>query len=217
MPLGILFQPTCRIKQRGAQARALRPYSPSALLPCSVAPQQGQGRKFLATLGGAAAAWPLARRREAKLLPGRGVKLPCLSARSQSLVDVAFRADLALPPLSSQVAKSDGTVAVCVSLTHSMTGMSKARVRLCVRPRCISDRAPLTDCPLYVWSVTALRPWRLAPPPPGPLAFQAFSVAALGSHAIARTHVISKPCVGVRSSWWPKARVHIHGVPTGAA
>src|SRR6516165_4064164 len=41
-PLGILFQPTCRIKQRGAQARALRPYSPSALLPCSVAPQQGQ-------------------------------------------------------------------------------------------------------------------------------------------------------------------------------
>jgi hypothetical protein len=30
------------------------------------------------------------RRREAKLLPGRGVKLPCLSARSQSLVDVAF-------------------------------------------------------------------------------------------------------------------------------
>src|SRR5215831_14248796 len=39
-PLGILFQPTCRIKQRGAQARV--PYSPSALLPCSVAPQQGQ-------------------------------------------------------------------------------------------------------------------------------------------------------------------------------
>jgi Type VI secretion system/phage-baseplate injector OB domain len=30
------------------------------------------------------------RRRETKLLPGRGVKLPCLSARSQSLVDVAF-------------------------------------------------------------------------------------------------------------------------------
>jgi hypothetical protein len=30
------------------------------------------------------------RRREAELLPGRGVKLPCLSARSQSLVDVAF-------------------------------------------------------------------------------------------------------------------------------
>jgi hypothetical protein len=53
------------------------------------------------------------------------------------------------------------------------------------------DRARLTDCPLYVWSVTALRPWRLAPPPPGPLAFQAFSVAALGSHAIARKHVIS--------------------------
>src|SRR5262249_9120945 len=48
----------------------------------SVAPQQGQGRKFLATLGGAAAAGPLARRREAKLLPGRGVKLPCLSAQA---------------------------------------------------------------------------------------------------------------------------------------
>jgi len=28
--------------------------------------------------------------REAKLFPSRGVKLPCLSARSQSFVDVVF-------------------------------------------------------------------------------------------------------------------------------
>jgi hypothetical protein len=34
------------------------------------------------------------RRREAELFPTRGVKLPCLSTRSQSFVDVAFRPDL---------------------------------------------------------------------------------------------------------------------------
>src|SRR5215831_21355363 len=39
-PLGILFQPTCRIKQRGAQARVLRPYPLPHYFP--VAPQQGQ-------------------------------------------------------------------------------------------------------------------------------------------------------------------------------
>src|SRR5262245_34503419 len=32
------------------------------------------------------------RRREAELFPTRGVKLPCLSTRSQSFVDVAFGA-----------------------------------------------------------------------------------------------------------------------------
>ena len=63
-------------------------------------------RELLVALGGAAVAWPLAadaqqpsipviglngfRRREAKLFPSRGVKLPCLSARSQSFVDVVF-------------------------------------------------------------------------------------------------------------------------------
>ena len=63
-------------------------------------------REFFTLLGGAAVAWPLAadaqqpsipviglngfRRREAKLFPSRGVKLPCLSARSQSFVDVVF-------------------------------------------------------------------------------------------------------------------------------
>ena len=63
-------------------------------------------RELLVALGGAAVAWPLAadaqqpsipviglngfRRREAKLFPSRGVKLPRLSACSQPFVDVAF-------------------------------------------------------------------------------------------------------------------------------
>jgi hypothetical protein len=71
-------------------------------------------REFIALLGGGAA-WPAncggraaagdpgddnsntalldlncSRWREAKLFPSRGVKLPCLSARSQSFVDMVF-------------------------------------------------------------------------------------------------------------------------------
>ena len=33
--------------------------------------------------------------------------------------------------------------------------------------------------------------------------------------AIAASRVGSWPCVGVRSSRWPKVSVHIHGVPNG--
>jgi hypothetical protein len=39
----------------------------------------------------------------------------------------------------------------------------------------------------------------------------------LANAAIAASRVASWPCVGVRSSCCPKASVHIHGVPTGAA
>jgi hypothetical protein len=35
--------------------------------------------------------------------------------------------------------------------------------------------------------------------------------------AIAASRVSAWPCVGVRSSWWPNANVHIHGIPTGPA
>jgi hypothetical protein len=34
---------------------------------------------------------------------------------------------------------------------------------------------------------------------------------------IAASRLSAYPCVGVRSSWYPKARDHIHALPTGAA
>src|SRR5262249_55784573 len=39
----------------------------------------------------------------------------------------------------------------------------------------------------------------------------------LANAAIAASRVSAKPCVGVRSSWNPKANAHIHEDPTGDA
>jgi hypothetical protein len=63
--------------------------------------------------------------------------------------------------------------------------------------------------------------WRTSPAPGG-----AFLCKYRGPHSrrqllakeeIAASRVASYPCVGVRSSWCPKANVHTQGEPTGAA
>src|SRR5262249_17853289 len=56
------------------------------------------------------------------------------------------------------------------------------------------------------------------PPTASPMARRAyFRRQLLANAAIAASRVDSYPCVGGRSSWYPKASVHIHGEPPGDA